>query len=179
MGRGDFKVKLKLELRDNKLLVYVSLHYRVCYIHLMTNASSVAGITALREPSVFQFCQQWDSSVYHRLVHLCSVEQDCSQPNHKDRGDKSCRRARINIIVCLPESIASKVRELWSIWTPVIRTIVIFTDVANSGRHDIVEGHGTPRLVVVVIDEDRCRLLVGHPVCAESLNCWADLNSCD
>ena len=64
MGRGDFKVKLKLELRDNKLLVYVSLHYRVCYIHLMTNASSVAGITALREPSVFQFCQQWDSSVY-------------------------------------------------------------------------------------------------------------------
>lgn len=177
MGRGDFKVKLKLELRDNKLLVYVSLHYRVCYIHLMTNASSVAGITALREPSVFQFCQQWDSSVYHRLVHLCSVEQDCSQPNHKDRGDKSCRRTRINVIVCLPESIASKVGELWSIWTPIVWTVVIFTDVAHGGRHDIVEGHGPPRLVVVVIDEDRCRLLVGHPICAESLNRRADLNT--
>ena len=53
MGRGDFKVKLKLELRGNKLLVYVSLHYKVCYIHLMTNASSVAGITSLGQCSNF------------------------------------------------------------------------------------------------------------------------------
>ena len=105
------------------------------------------------------------------------MEQDCSQPKHKDRGDKSCRCTRIIVIVCLPESIASKVRELWSIWTPIVWTVVIFTDVAYGGRDDIVEGHGPPRLVVVVIDEDRCRLLVGHPVCAESLNRGADLNT--